>query len=198
MNEIDVENIKRILLIKEGFKMGGMLEESYLLSLSPLKLGQLLEDYKKDNHNKNLEEFKKRIDFLFDNFGKDDTDFIILSNYKQGEDDFQFGGSRNIIDCNEETIEVYRNKKWYNSIEIPNTIENNIRDKYGNVIFSLIWHISELYYKLDIPLAEFYFKDKNKVNCRRSGYIGIDKDYEIFAFVSCTDTIESIKKLCID
>ena len=180
MNKIDCKNAKEIVKLREYvpvFEKGGDLTIDELEKMTTLELKAFVDSFESNEKNVAIENVKRLVDEIFEKFGKEGDNMIVLSAANFIEHEVCESGDP-LSD-----IDFERDEHW-NKLYFP---INRFNTEYDNLYKELRFN---LFTKLNIPYADEQWETCNSaLNEYWYGVIGIMKDYRIVAFVIRNDGI---------
>ena len=180
MNHADYRNAKEIVRLRETkptFEKGGELTVDELEKKTTEELKSLIDSFESNEKNVAIENIKRLVDEIFEKFGKEGDNMIVLSAANFIEHEVCESGDP-LSD-----IDFERDERW-NKLYFP---INRFNTEYDNLYKELRFN---LFTKLNVPYADEQWETCNDaLNEYWYGVIGIMKDYRVVAFVIRDDGI---------
>ena len=198
MNKFDIENIEKEITKREAanykFTKGGDLTKDNIEAKSIEELKKLIEDFNNNKKSESSDKIKSIVDEIFEKFGEDEDNMIILGACKYYED------SRHTSLSDDPLGDIDFDGFWhkYNKLAYPvgrnfdvshydfESRTNHIGkdDEKAEELFKLIRKIDPLFNDLGLQDIEDYWdEDNDALNDLWYGVHAITKDYKIVAFV---------------
>lgn len=200
MNKTDLKNMKSLLkyrkVIAEGAKFinGGYYTEEQLSNMDNSELKNKIDDFENDVKNKYTTQLKKLVDEMFEKYGEEDDNMIVIYGanvYERHINECE----RPLGDINFDGFSGKYNKLYhpicrdwdccdYWSRKDTDPEELKYWDDKWNKYYKDIDNLKATLEKLKVPSAYDYWEDDNDaLNECWYGVIGIMKDYRVVAFV---------------
>lgn len=202
MNKFDIENIEKEITKREAanykFTKGGDLTKDNIEAKSIEELKKLIKDFNNNKKNKSSDKIKSIVDEIFEKFGEDEDNMIILGacNYHE------YSRHISLSDDPLEDIDFNGFGHKYNKLAYPvgrdfevsyydfesRTDHKGKDDKKAEELFNLIRKIDPLFTDLGLQSIEEYWDDNSDaINDLWYGVHAITKDYKIVTFVIRND-----------
>lgn len=197
MNKFDIENIEKEITKREAanykFTKGGDLTKDNIEAKSIEELRKLIEDFNNNKKSKSSDKIKSIVDEIFEKFGEDEDNMIVLGACNYYED----GRCTSLSDDPLEDIDFDGFGHRYNKLAYPigrgfevsyhdfesGTDHKGKDDKKAEELFKLIRKIYPLFTDLGLQSIEEYWEDNSGLNECWYGVHSITKDYKIVTFV---------------
>lgn len=198
MNKFDIENIEKEITKREAanykFTKGGDLTKDNIEAKSIEELRKLIEDFNNNKKSKFSDKIKSIVDEIFEKFGEDEDNMIVLGACKYYEDSRYTSLSDDpLADINFDGFGHRYNKLAYpigRNFDISyhdfesGTDHKGKDNKKAEELFKLIRKIDPLFNDLGLQSIEEYWDDNNDaLNDLWYGVHAITKDYKIVTFV---------------
>lgn len=172
MNWVDVKNIKAVIEFKTmtapKIVKGGEYDKDSLMDMSVEALEQLVKDFEDNWRKNNIAEVKRLVDDMFAEYGKENSNVIVLQGCHQ---DLDFG--RNLWDVDDALEYIDFD---YEGGEFVCPIEHSHRD-------DRISRLRALLFDLGLDSLDDHYKNNDYVNTLWYGCYGITADYKVVGFV---------------
>lgn len=198
MNKFDIENIEKEITKREAanykFTKGGDLTKDNIEAKSTEELKKLIEDFNNNKKSTTSDKIKSIVDEIFEKFGEDEDNMIILGACKY----YEYDRCISLSDDPLEDIDFNGFGHNYNKLAYPvggdfevsyydfesRTDHKGKDDKKAEELFNLIRKIDPLLNDLGLQSIEEYWDDNNdSLNDLWYGVHAITKDYKIVTFV---------------
>ena len=186
MNNIDIENIKKELAKRNAanyeWKDGGEITKDDIMLRTTKELNELIITFNDESNKIIAEQIKKQVDKIFEKWGKEDDNMILLTCVKRSDyhlwdvDEYDL-----ILDAANWGWEKY-NKLCYPVMGYEDTdAEPKEYEEFEDEVYNLYDLLGKSNYKWK---ATSLFKTNNDgINEFWSGFSAITKDYKIVSFI---------------
>lgn len=202
MNKFDIENIEKEITKREAanykFTKGGDLTKDGIEAKSIEELKKLIEDFNNNKKNESSDKIKSIVDEIFEKFGEDEDNMIVLGACKYYEDSRHISLSDDPL----EDIDFDGFGHRYNKLAYPvgrdfdvsyhdwdrDTDYEGEDDEKMQELYRLAQKIEQFFKDLGLQNIEEYWDDNNDaLNDLWYGVHAITKDYKIVTFVIRND-----------
>jgi hypothetical protein len=198
MNKFDIENIEKEITKREAanykFTKGGDLTKDNIEAKSTEELKKLIKDFNNNKKNESSDKIKSIVDEIFEKFGEDEDNMIVLGACKYYED----SRHTSLSDDPLEDIDFDGFGHRYNKLAYPigrnfdisyhdwggDTDYKGEDDEKMQELYRLAKKIEQFFKDLGLQNIEEYWDDNNDaLNECWYGVHAITKDYKIVTFV---------------
>lgn len=186
MNNIDIENIKKELAKRKAinyeWKDGGEMTKDDIMLRTTKELNELITTFNDESKKIITEQIKKQVDKIFEKWGKEDDNMILLTCVKRSD--------YHLWDVDEyDLILDAANWEWnkYNKLCHPimghedTDAESDDYEEFEDEVYNLYNLLGKSNYKWE---ATSLFKtDNDGINEYWRGFSAITKDYKIVSFI---------------